>query len=381
MPADGHFGRIPITDGDDAIAAAIEEVSVPSLMMSVVHMTGDPSILRGASRPVGVYLNEVQGFMSPEDQRAVRARALEAIIAYRDSGCVLPPEPGPRLVHEMMNVLVAQEVPEEYVPLMLEELELDGADARDLHWADGIPAEDKEAFHVVVIGAGMSGLLAGIRLAGAGIPFTIVEKNTGVGGTWWENRYPGCRVDVGNHFYCYSFAPNNEWSEFFARQPELQAYFDRCMHDFGIDAHVRFDTEVVRARWDDSSARWSVELRSPAGAVETMEADAVISAVGQLNRPKLPDIPGRDHALCPVGGGHRPPGQAGGGHRNRRQRLPDRAHHRRGRRAPGRVPTICALDVPQSALSRPGRARGPVGLRPPALLRALVPVPLVLAGV
>jgi 4-hydroxyacetophenone monooxygenase len=294
MPADGHFGRIPITDEDDAIAAALQEVSVPALMMSVVHMTGDPSILRGTSRPAGVYLNEVQGFMSPGDQRAVRAQALEAIIAHRDSGCVLPPAPGPRLVHEMMNVLVAQAVPEEYVPLMLEELELDGADARDLHWADGIPDQDKEAFHVVVIGAGMSGLLAGIRLAGAGIPFTIVEKNSGVGGTWWENRYPGCRVDVGNHFYCYSFAPNNEWSEFFARQPELQAYFDRCMHDFGIDAHVRFDTEVVRARWDEGSARWSVELRGPAGAVETMEANAVISAVGQLNRPELPDIPGRD---------------------------------------------------------------------------------------
>ncbi|HZM53829.1 MAG TPA: hypothetical protein VFC03_02260, partial [Acidimicrobiales bacterium] len=91
MPADGHFGRIPITDEDDAIAAALEEVSVPALMMSVVHMTGDPSILRGTSLPAGVYLNEVQGFMGPEDQSAVRAQALEAIIAYRDGGCALPP--------------------------------------------------------------------------------------------------------------------------------------------------------------------------------------------------------------------------------------------------------------------------------------------------
>ncbi len=289
-----HAGRTAITDDDDAIARALGDVSVPALMMSVVHMTGDPSILRGPHRPVGIYLNEVQGFMSDEDQAAVRAQALEAIIAYRDSGGVLPPPPGPALVHEMMNVLVAQEVPEEYVPLILEELELDGADARDLHWADDLPPEVRKDFHVLVIGAGMSGLLAGIRLARAGIGFTVVEKNAGVGGTWWENRYPGCRVDVGNHFYCYSFAPNNQWSEFFARQPELQAYFDRCMHDFGIADHVRLETEVVSARWQDERARWSVRLRRADGGVEDLEADVVISAVGQLNRPKLPDIPGQE---------------------------------------------------------------------------------------
>jgi 4-hydroxyacetophenone monooxygenase len=200
MPAPGHLGRTVITDDDGAIAAALEDVGVPALMMSMVHMTGDPSILWGALRPAGIYLNEVQGFMSPEDQAAVRAWAVEAIATYRDAGCVPPSPPGPGLVHEMMNVLVAQEVPDEYVPMMLEELELDGSDPRDLHWVDQLSAEDKEGFHVVVIGAGMSGLLAGIRLAGAGIPFTIIEKNSGVGGTWWENRYPGCRVDVGNHF-------------------------------------------------------------------------------------------------------------------------------------------------------------------------------------
>ncbi len=289
-----HLGLTEIMDDDAAIARALEDVSVPTLMMSMVHMTGDPTILGGALRPAGIYLNEVQGFMSPEDQAAVRAQALDVITAYRDGGCRLPPAPSAEVIHEMMNVLVAQEVPDEYVAMMLEELELDGADARDDHWLDGIPAEDKAGFHVIVIGGGMSGLLAGIRLARAGIPFTVIEKNDGVGGTWWENRYPGCRVDVGNHFYCYSFAPNNEWSEFFARQPELQAYFDRCMHEFGVADHIRFGTEVVRAAWHEGRARWSVEVRGPDGAVSSLEANAVISAVGQLNRPKLPDIPGRE---------------------------------------------------------------------------------------
>lgn len=285
------LGCIPITDDDETIAEALQDVSVPALMMSVVHMTGDASILRGRHRPAGIYLNEVQGFMADEDRAAIRAEALEAIIAYRDAGCVLPPAPGPDLVHEMMNVLVAQEVPDEYVPLLLEELELDGTDRRDRDWSD-LPPEARRDFHVLVIGAGMAGLLAGIRLRRAGIGVTVVEKNPGVGGTWWENRYPGCRVDVGNHFYCYSFAPNHGWTEFFARQPELQAYFERCVHEFDLADQVRLETEVVSARWLEDVARWSVRLRRADGSIEEVTADAVISAVGQLNRPKLPDLPG-----------------------------------------------------------------------------------------
>jgi 4-hydroxyacetophenone monooxygenase len=151
----------------------------------------------------------------------------------------------------------------------------------------------------VVIGCGQSGLLAGIRLRQAGIPFTIVEKNAGAGGTWWENTYPGARVDVGNHFYCYSFEPSDHWTEFFARQPELQAYFDNVMTKHGIEQHVRWETEVLGAEWDDAQGTWSVRIRSRDGAEETLVARAVISAVGQLNRPSIPPIPGRDDFAGP----------------------------------------------------------------------------------
>src|SRR5690349_22450335 len=84
-----HAG-LPITDDDATIAAALEDVSVPTLLVSMVHLTGDPSWIRGDLRPAGIYLNEVQGFMSPEDQAEARRRALAAIVAYRDGGCVLP---------------------------------------------------------------------------------------------------------------------------------------------------------------------------------------------------------------------------------------------------------------------------------------------------
>jgi len=290
-PGRSRFAGAPITDDDATIAAALEDLSIPTLLMSMVHMTGDPRYLRWEHVPAGIYLNEVQGYMPEESQAAVRAEALRIIAAYRDGGCVLPPPPDDALLHEMMQVLVASEVPEEYVPLILEELELDGVDAREVDWAAAVDPERREGLHVVVIGAGMSGVLAGIRLGHAGIPYTIVEKNPAVGGTWFENRYPGCRVDVGNHFYCYSFAPEDDWSEFFARQPELHRYFERVAAEYGVVDHIRFDTEVRSAVWDEESAAWTVRVEGPDGPAE-LRADVVISAVGQLNRPKLPDLDG-----------------------------------------------------------------------------------------
>src|SRR5882757_964976 len=230
-------------------------------MLSLVHMSGDPGLIRGELKPAGLFLNEVQGYMSEEDKATVRKIALEVIAGYRDRGCPEPEPIGPELLQEMMQWLVCEPVPPEYVPMLLEEMELDGRDSRAAR-SSNEPADD---FPVVVIGCGESGLLAGIRLKEAGIPFTIVEKNAGVGGTWWQNTYPGARVDVGNHFYCYSFEPTDQWTHFFAEQPELQAYFQRVMDRYEIGRHVRWETEVTDASWDDARATWTVRARDPNG--------------------------------------------------------------------------------------------------------------------
>jgi 4-hydroxyacetophenone monooxygenase len=129
-------------------------------------------------------------------------------------------------------------------------------------------------------------------LAQAGLPFTIVEKNAGPGGTWWENRYPGARVDVGSHHYCYSFEPADHWSEYFCQQPELRGYFEGVLAKYQLARHCRFNTEVLEARWDEGTNRWAVRVRTPEGAEETLDARFVISAVGSLNLPKMPAFPG-----------------------------------------------------------------------------------------
>jgi 4-hydroxyacetophenone monooxygenase len=287
-----HAGQ-PFTSSDEEIAQALLDVSIPTLMLSLVHMSGDPSLIRGELKPAGLFLNEVQGYMSEEDKAAVRKVALEVIASYRDRGCPEPEPIGAELLREMMQWLVCEPVPPEYVPMLLEEMELDGRDARAVR---GTPAD----LPVVVIGCGESGLLAGIRLKEAGIPFTIIEKNAGVGGTWWQNTYPGARVDVGNHFYCYSFEPTDQWTHFFAEQPELQAYFQSVMDKHDIGRHVLWETEVTEASWDDDSATWTVHTRGRDGATTTVSARAVISAVGQLNRPHLPEIDGQQDFTGPA---------------------------------------------------------------------------------
>jgi 4-hydroxyacetophenone monooxygenase len=288
-----HAG-FPFTDDDAEIAAALEDVSVPALLCSLVHMTGDPAWIRSELRPQGAMLNEYQGYMSAEMLAEARRRALPAIAAFRDGGCVLPPPPPPEVLHEMMEFLGCAEITSDVAEMFLEDLHMDGSDAREITWGDEIPADVRADAHVVVVGCGEAGLLAGIRLGQAGIPYTIVEKNSGPGGTWWDNKYPGARVDIGSHFYCYSFEPGDHWSEYFSQQPELQDYCDRVMRKYGVDEHCRFDTEVTGATFDEGTGRWTVEVRGNDGTVDHLDAFAIVSAVGSLNQPHLPDIPGMD---------------------------------------------------------------------------------------
>jgi 4-hydroxyacetophenone monooxygenase len=293
-----HAG-LPFTDDDDAIAAALDDLSVPALLCSLVHITGDPSWIRSELRPHASALNDYQGAMTDDEMAEARRRALPAILAYRDSGCVLPPAPSDDLVREMMAFLACAPVADDVVPMFLEDLHLDGADARAITWGDEIPEDVRADAHVVVIGCGESGLLAGLRLAQAGIPFTIVEKNGGPGGTWWENRYPGARVDIGSHFYCYSFEPADHWTEYFSQHPELRAYFERVMRAHELERNCRFNTRVEAMTFDERNARWAVEITNPDGTTELLDARAVISAVGALNTPRMPDIPGMDDFAGP----------------------------------------------------------------------------------
>ena len=144
-------------------------------------------------------------------------------------------------------------VPDEYVPMVLEEMELDGGDAR-APWRTTRPPTAAPRSPSWSSAAASPGCSPASACKEAGIPFTIIEKNAGVGGTWYENTYPGCRVDVGNHFYCYSFEPTDHWTEFFAAAARAAGLLRAtCAKLRASTAHIRFETEVAEAAWDDDA--------------------------------------------------------------------------------------------------------------------------------
>ena len=143
---------------------------------------------------------------------------------------------------------------------------------------------------VVVVGAGFGGIAAAVTMKRAGIhTFTIYESSLGIGGTWWDNTYPGAEVDVGSHLYCFSFKPH-DWTRTHAGQPELQKYLEETVDEFGLRPHLQLGTTVESATWDDDGHVWTIRLGD--GTVE--HCHVLLSAVGFLNVPRYPNWPGLD---------------------------------------------------------------------------------------
>ncbi len=280
----------PVEAGDDELRRHLRDAELPPLLPALAYATGDLSLLRDDLRPDQALLALPQAGLTDGQQDEIRGLALAALARYRDGGSVPVPPPADAELLSMLEHAVGATGMAPYLPLLEEELAYRGEDRRAPGWrlADVAPGR---AMRAVVIGAGMSGILAAHRLRQAGVDVIVVEKNDEVGGTWYENGYPGCRVDNPSHSYSYAFAQRHDWPFHFSTQPVLLDYFRRCAEVLGVRPHVRLGTEVLSAVWHDDGQRWVVRVRGPQGE-EELTADAVVSAVGQLNRPSFPDIPG-----------------------------------------------------------------------------------------
>jgi cyclohexanone monooxygenase len=144
---------------------------------------------------------------------------------------------------------------------------------------------------VGVIGAGPGGIAIGARLAQDGYEFTIFDRASGFGGTWRNNTYPGAACDVPSHFYSFSFALNPRWSKTYANQPEILAYLERVAVQHGLADRLVANTQVTELRWSEADQRWT--LTTDSGA--RYKFDVVVSAVGMLDVPNVPKIPGAEH--------------------------------------------------------------------------------------
>jgi cation diffusion facilitator CzcD-associated flavoprotein CzcO len=142
---------------------------------------------------------------------------------------------------------------------------------------------------VAIVGAGFAGIAMSVALQRDGIEHVLLERAGDVGGTWRDNRYPGCRCDVPSHLYSFSFALNPDWSETYSTQPEIWDYLRRCAGRFGVTGRTRLGAEVRQASWDEQSGRWVIET-----GAGRYTAEALVAGNGGLSEPAYPNIPGLD---------------------------------------------------------------------------------------
>jgi cation diffusion facilitator CzcD-associated flavoprotein CzcO len=149
---------------------------------------------------------------------------------------------------------------------------------------------------VAIVGAGFAGLGAAISLLRDGrSDFVVLERDDDVGGTWHQNSYPGCQCDVPSNLYSFSFAPNPDWTQTFALQPEIGAYLRKVADDFGVRPHVRTGVAVEDAAWDERAQRWRVATSRGA-----LSARILVAGMGALSEPAIPEIPGADRFEGPA---------------------------------------------------------------------------------
>ncbi len=264
--------------------------------MCLVHLTGELRWLEAPYRPVRDVrlIADPQAGIAPHAQEEIRETAIGLLQAV-----ARPPaigDPGDTLLLRMMSVCLGETVPPEYLPMMREDM---GFASGDPVWRAPPEPQQLAAVEVLIVGAGLSGLALGYKLAKLGVTYTIVERNPEVGGTWYENRYPGCGVDTPNHFYSFSFAPNHGWKHYFSPRHELQAYVERFASEAGLRPNIRFGSEVVGAQWREADKRWAVSLRT-AGGNSQLHAKVLVAATGHFERPALPSLEGAEAFAGPL---------------------------------------------------------------------------------
>lgn len=286
--------KFDIPSTDDEIRSALLDVNLPTLLMVLTDFAGDDRWLTERYLPEPIHTPEGElfpndsGNYSEEIAAEIRQAAFELAVELRDKGGDMPSIPDESRLKTMMEFSTAESLDEHFSAMLLEETNfLD----RDLDWLSDIESSRDDAFHVVIVGAGMSGICTAAKLEKAGIRYTVLEKNDAVGGTWYENTYPDCGVDTPNHFYSFSFARNADWTGYFSKRDELYNYFENCTDEFGIRDNIQLNADVGGMRFDQSTSLWTVNYRKD-GAEKSIQANLVVSAVGQLNRPVIPEFEG-----------------------------------------------------------------------------------------
>ncbi|MEU6259601.1 NAD(P)/FAD-dependent oxidoreductase [Streptomyces sp. NPDC047043] len=286
----------PVPDADpERLHAAIDAVEPGPLLMTLVHLTDDRALLTEfreriaaakAARPERVLR---PGEYPEEVVDEVRRRAHD--ILPRLPGGLVPSlrVPDEELFMEMVRVATDDTVGPEYGPYLREQGGFAG-----LPESAPVHRPVPPGFRVAVVGAGMIGINAAVKLAEAGFEYRVFEAGDDIGGTWARNTYPGAAVDTPSHFYSYSFELNPEWTKFYPTGPEYLRYLHHVADKYKIRDDIALSHRVLGCAWVDERQIWRVTVAGPDGATEVYEANAVITATGVLNSAYVPEVPGRE---------------------------------------------------------------------------------------
>jgi len=279
--------RLPMQDTPE-LRQALDEAETHTLLMTYVHLSGDEAMLDAFAPHLKSPYAYPRESIPSNLMEELRAKLLHVLVT---PGAAMEGELSESLMHRMMTVGLAEEVAHEFLPLLYDQIGFRPETPRRER-KDRKPAP--AGFKVLVIGAGMTGLAAGVKLEEAGYDWQIIEKNEDVGGTWWENRYPGVGVDTPSHFYSFSFALNSEWRNYHPKGTDMFAYLKRVANEYDLGRNIRFNTMVEKLVWDEKASVWNVTVRKRDGSEEVIRANAVINGHGPVNRLKWPDIAGLD---------------------------------------------------------------------------------------
>lgn len=276
---------LPIEDSPQ-LDQAILEANVETLLMVYVHLTHDESMLDEFEPHIRIPYS-IPATNIPEYLLELLRGKLKRVLTTIEG--VASSEASDGLIRRMLGVGVGEPVDEEFIPLLYEQTGLRKPVERKSVAGRKAPPKD---FKVLVIGAGMTGIVAGIKLGEAGYDYVTIEKNPDVGGTWYENTYPGVGVDTPSHFYSYSFELWSDWNNYNPMGGDMYKYLASVADKHKLRDNIRFNTRVKSLTYNEADCTWSVVVEAAEGETETIIANAVINGHGPINRWKYPDIEG-----------------------------------------------------------------------------------------